>query len=267
MRIACIGDNCIDEYRRLGRRYPTGNVVDTAVNLIKLGTPASVISTTGDDDYGIWMRKTLAQEGVDISHLKTGRGPTAVTHMDMNGTDRVHGEYQEGVLSHIVFDEEDIAFASEHDLVHSALWGKADSILPRLKENSVPVSFDYADRLDHPLVTSTLPFVDFGFFSYHEGRDRRIEDFLKDKVARGMKIATATLGAKGSLAWDGQTFWDGPVFPATVVNTVGAGDSFIAGFLHGLIRGCDLPECLRIGARIAADVIQVFEPWIIEQKG
>ncbi|NLV70172.1 MAG: carbohydrate kinase, partial [Clostridiales bacterium] len=56
MRIACIGDNCIDEYRRLGRRYPTGNVVDTAVNLIKLGTPASVISTTGDDDYGIWMR-------------------------------------------------------------------------------------------------------------------------------------------------------------------------------------------------------------------
>ena len=44
MRAACIGDNCIDYYRNLARAYPTGNAVDTAVNMQKLvprGTCAS----------------------------------------------------------------------------------------------------------------------------------------------------------------------------------------------------------------------------------
>ncbi|MDD3864085.1 MAG: fructoselysine 6-kinase [Eubacteriales bacterium] len=267
MKIACMGDNCIDVYRRLDRRYPTGNVVDTAVNLVKLGTPASVISTTGNDANGIWLRNTLAKEGIDISHLKIGSGPTAITYMDMDGTERIHGEYVEGVLENIVFDEEDIAFASDHDLVHTALWGKADSVLSRFREDGIPVSFDYADRLDHPLVESTLPYVDLGFFSYHSGRDAWIEDFLKDKVDRGMKIAAATFGERGSLAWDGAMFHTGEAYPAEVINTVGAGDSFIAGFLHGLVRGYGLSECLRTGARIAADVVGVFEPWINDERG
>ena len=37
MRVAEIGDNCIDLYERIGKKYPTGNVVDTGVNLKKLG--------------------------------------------------------------------------------------------------------------------------------------------------------------------------------------------------------------------------------------
>ena len=37
MRVAEIGDNCIDVYERIGKKYPTGNVVDTGVNLQKLG--------------------------------------------------------------------------------------------------------------------------------------------------------------------------------------------------------------------------------------
>lgn len=267
MRIACIGDCCIDCYRELNRRYPTGNVVDTAVNLVKLGTPASVISTAGNDENGRWIIDSLQKEGVDVSRLKTAPGPTAITFMDMAGTDRIHGDYVEGVMENIVFNEDDMAFACEHDFAHTALWGKADAVLHRLKACGIPVSFDYADRLDHPLTQSTLPFVDFGFFSYHSGRDAKIERYLKNKVEQGMKIATATFGAKGSLSWDGSNFHTGPVYPAKVVNTVGAGDSFIAGFLHGLIRGYELPECLRIGARIAADVVQVFEPWVIDRKG
>ena len=46
MRVAEIGDNCIDVYERIGKKYPTGNVVDTGVNLQKLGIPVSIISTT-----------------------------------------------------------------------------------------------------------------------------------------------------------------------------------------------------------------------------
>ena len=85
MRVAEIGDNCIDVYERIGKKYPTGNVVDTGVNLQKLGIPVSIISTTGNDENGKWMLETLKKEGVDISHLKIGDGATAVTYMDMDG--------------------------------------------------------------------------------------------------------------------------------------------------------------------------------------
>ena len=269
MRAAMIGDNCIDFYRKIDgkealRRYPTGNVVDTGVNLQKLGIPTSIISTTGNDEMGMWMMESLRAEGLDLCRLKVGDGPTAVTYMDMNGTDRVHGEYVEGVMASIRFDEEDIRFAAAHDLVHTALWGMAEDALPAIKAvRDVPISFDYADRLDHPLVEQTLPYVDYGFYSYHKSRDGFIEGFLKDKVDRGMKIATATFGDQGSLAYDGREFTPCGIFPApNVVNTVGAGDSFIAGFLSGVLRGLSTAECLSIGAKTAAAVVQVFEPWV-----
>ena len=139
MRIAEIGDNCIDLYERIGKKYPTGNVVDTGVNLKKLGADVSIISTTGSDEYGKWMIEALKKEGLDISHLKVKEGNTAITYMDMNGNDRVHGDYVEGVLENIEFDDEDVRFACEHDLVHTALWGKAEKVLPKIAEKGVPI--------------------------------------------------------------------------------------------------------------------------------
>lgn len=262
MRVAGIGDNCIDVYERIGKKYPTGNVVDTGVNLQKLGISASIISTTGNDENGAWMIKSLEAEGMDISHLKIGDGSTAITYMDMDGNDRVHGDYVEGVLENIVFDEEDIEFAVSHDLVHTALWGKAEGVLPSIAAKGTPISFDYADRLDHPLVEETLPYVTYGFYSYHKGRDGEIEEFLKDKVTRGMKVAVATFGEDGSLAWDGKLFYGCGIIKTTVANTVGAGDSFIAGFLYGVLTGLSIEECLKKGAAVAASVVGVFEPWV-----
>lgn len=264
MRIAEIGDNCIDVYQRLGRMYPTGNVVDTGVNLQKLGASVSIISTTGSDENGKWMLETLQKQGLDISHLKVAEGATAVTYMDMDGNDRIHGDYVEGVLENITFDEEDVAFAASHDLVHTALWGKAEGVLPAIAARGVPIAFDYADRLDHPLVEQTLPYVTYGFYSYHKEKDETIKAFLRDKVARGMKIAVATFGEEGSLAWDGERFYDCGIVKAEIVNTVGAGDSFIAGFLYGIMQNWPVEACLQKGAEVAAGVVSVFEPWVDE---
>lgn len=267
MRIAEIGDNCIDLYERIGKKYPTGNVVDTGVNLKKLGADVSIISTTGSDEYGQWMIESLKKEGLDISHLKVKEGKTAITYMDMNGNDRVHGDYIEGVLENIEFDEEDIRFACEHDLVHTALWGKAEKVLPKIAEKGVPIAFDYADKLDHPLVEETLPYVTYGFYSYHKGRDEFIKDFLKDKVDRGMKIAVATFGDKGSLSYDEAGYHVGPIYLARkVVNTVGAGDAYIAGFLYSIMNGDDVLKAMRTGAKVASRIVEVFEPWEMNKE-
>ena len=76
-----------------------------------------------------------------------------------------------------------------------------------------------------------------------------------------MKIAVATFGDKGSLAWDGEAFCDCGIVETTVVNTVGAGDSFIAGFLYGILNGLPIADCLKKGASVAASVVGVFDPW------
>ena len=197
-------------------------------------------------------------EGIDKAASET-------EFYNVNVTKLFFDQYDNHTFDAIVrtlFDEEDIEFAAEHDLVHTALWGKAEKTLPMIAAKGIPIAFDYADRLDHPLVEETLPYVTYGFYSYHEGRDAKIEEFLKDKVSRGMKIAVVTFGEDGSLAWDGERFYVGGIEKAEVVNTVGAGDSFIAGFLYGILNGKSVDECLKKGAEVAASVVQVFEPWV-----
>lgn len=263
MRIAMIGDNCIDYYEKLNKWYTTGNVVDTGVNMKKLGLEVSLISTTGSDENGHLMIAAMKKMGIDISHLKTGDGPTAVTYMDLDGNERIHGDYIEGVLSNICFDDEDIDFAAGHDLVHSALWGKAEAVIEKIRERSNAIfSFDFADKLDHPIVESTAYLIDYGFFSYHIGRDCFIEEYLKKMTNVGMKHAIATLGEKGSLVFDGTRFYEYGVFPSDIVNTIGAGDSFIAGYLYGILNGYTITKCQELGSKIASEVIGVFGPWV-----
>ena len=46
-----------------------------------------------------------------------------------------------------------------------------------------------------------------------------------------------------------------------VVNTVGAGDSYIAGFTKAMLEGRSIPECMEAGAKLSADVIGRFRPY------
>jgi sugar/nucleoside kinase (ribokinase family) len=54
-------------------------------------------------------------------------------------------------------------------------------------------------------------------------------------------------GAKGALARKGSETFEAKSPEVTAVGTIGAGDSFDAGFLHQFIRGAKIEECLRYG--------------------
>ena len=259
--VAAIGDNCMDVYPKLKRHYATGNAVDFAVNIKQLGFKTSLISLTGNDDNGKIMQETLAKEGIDLSHLRVGNGPTAVTCMDMNGKDRVHGEYVEGVLETMTFSAEDIEFAARHTLVHTAFWGKTESNLEGLRVHGALISFDYATKKEDPMVVKTLPFVDYAFFSF-PGSEEEAKVFLKEVCTQGPLVAVTTFGSNGSLAYDGEQFYRQGIFHATVENTVGAGDAFIAGFMAGILSGDSISKCLESGARVSAKVVEKFEPWV-----
>ncbi len=260
--VAAIGDNCIDHYPRINRQYCTGNAVDFAVNMQQLGIPTSMISCTGNDENGKAMVSALNKQALDLSHFHIINGKTAVTTMDISpSNDRIHGDYDEGVLAEMQFSEDDIYFAANHTLVHSAFWGKAERYLEVLGSQGALISFDYATKFEDPMVRETLKFVNYAFFSLPSKNDLA-KLYLQESFCESSKVLVATFGAKGSLAYDGKKFYEFGIFPAKVNNTIGAGDSFIAGFIYGILHQLDIQDCLKSGARQAAKVVEVFEPWL-----
>ena len=260
IKVAALGDNCIDMYSNLNRYYCTGNAVDFAVHMQRLGIQTSLISVTGNDSYGAEMRKEMEKEGLELSHFHTIEGKTAVSYMELIDRERTYGDYVEGVMENVQFSEDDISFAKQHDLVHTAFWGNAQKYLPELKEAGVEIVFDYATEKDDPLVEETISYVTYAFFSFTEdGEDTR--SFLKKIVAKGPKIAVATFGEKGSVAWDGENFYTCGICETTLVNTIGAGDSYIAGFMNGILKGYSIEMSMTQGAKIAAEVVGTFGPW------
>ena len=70
--------------------------------------------------------------------------------------------------------------------------------------------------------------------------------------ARGVKIVAVSLGADGSLAVGDDGIFRARVRKIDAVNTVGCGDSMIAGFALGLSKGLPLEETLRLASAISA---------------
>jgi sulfofructose kinase len=66
------------------------------------------------------------------------------------------------------------------------------------------------------------------------------------------RLAAATLGHQGVLAWDGENFHYAPSYHVAVVDTTGAGDIFHAGFIYGLLQNWALQRQLEFACAAAA---------------
>ncbi|MFE6796639.1 fructoselysine 6-kinase [Paenibacillus chitinolyticus] len=260
MRIVTVGDNCMDVYQASGKAYPGGNPVNVAVYLTELGAQTSYIGWVGTDMYGEIMIRAIKDKGVDISRISKKAGKTAVTQVEMIGNDRKFGDYDEGVMAQFSLTPEEISFVGNYQLVHSGIWGHADKYFAAFKEKGLVTSFDFSDQLGDELVQTLTPHVDYPFFSYTRDDDY-IRGLLTEVKQRGSQIAVATLGENGSLAYDGERFYTCGVGKVNVVDTMGAGDSFIAGFIYGRLNGLRVETCLEQGASTAAKTIGYFGAW------
>ena len=79
--------------------------------------------------------------------------------------------------------------------------------------------------------------------------------------ALGPRTVVLKLGARGARALvDGEDVRVAP-YPVAVVDSVGAGDGFNAGFIAGLLHGDALPRCLALSARIGAAAVATTGDW------
>ena len=258
--IATIGDNCMDVYSKLNQSYPGGNAVNVAVYLRRSGVDVSYIGYVGNDEYGEQMKNALIGKGIDISHVHTIDGQTAITMVELIDGNRVFGDYNEGVMAGFKLSEADLRYISDIPIIHTAIWGNIETQLPQLKQLGKTISFDFSDQLDHEIVAKALPYVDYAFFSY-ERDDEYIHDYILSAWHASIKYIVVTLGEHGSIAYDGKKFIKQDIIPVEVVDTMGAGDSFIAGFLVAIVNQQSLEECLKRGAESSAITIQYMGAW------
>lgn len=260
MSVVTVGDNCIDNYSNLQKSYPTGNAVNVAIHLKRLGVETSVVSLTGNDQNGHEMIRLLQGQAIDLTYFHQGEGKTAVTEMNLVNKDRVHVRYEEGVLKNFRLKEDEVSFINGHQIVHTSIWGKVNQHLPQFRSAGTTVVYDFSVQLDYEGLDELLPHIDYAFFSYDQV-DHFVKEFMKEKKNLGPKVIIVTLGENGSIAYDGNKFYKVDSLPVQVVNTVGAGDSFIAGYIYGLLHEESVMECLYRGSALASKVVCRFEPY------
>lgn len=261
IRIACVGDNCIDYYDNTNEAFPGGNPVNVAVYARRLGADASYLGAVGTDKYGELMICALQEKGVDTSHVQVLSGNTALTHVCRVDGERIFGDYEEGVMAEFSLNKEDIDFMCTHDLVVSALWGRVEGYLQQIHQRSIPIAFDCADRPFDKVSLEALPHTDIAFFADDVSDEESLRQKILQVASFGPKLVVATRGIKGSLAYDGQAFYNYGIVKCDVGDTMGAGDSFIAGFLTSWLQKKSIRECMAAGAASAAVTISYCGAW------
>ena len=142
------------------------------------------------------------------------------------------------------------------------LFGRVLHQLPLFKQSGIQVVMDFSVFFNDTEYQALgyFPYVDYAFCSYNQ-HDRYIEEFMREAKSMGPKVVTVTLGENGSIVYDGQQFYKYGILPVQLVNTVGAGDAYIAGFMYGVMSGWSIPKCMAQGAKMSSDVIAKFEPY------
>lgn len=259
--IACIGDSCVDHYEALDQTFPGGNPVNFAVYLRRLGAQSSFIGAVGSDKEGELVLKALEGKGVDVSHVQVLPGPTPSTEVEMHNGNRVFTSYDTGVMEDYALRPEDLRFIADHALAVTALWGKCEHELAAIRAMGVPVAFDCADLPFDPVAQTALPNVDIAFFSDDGTPEEELKQTIRGLADMGPSIVVAMRGAQGSMAYDGERFYTMGAIPCEVVDTLGAGDSFIAGFLYGTLCGLPMEERMRAGSECASVTIGYVGAW------
>jgi sugar/nucleoside kinase (ribokinase family) len=234
-----------------------------AHNLAALGSRVGFVTKVGRDSFGTTALDRLREREVDLTHVVQG-AKSGVTLILPHGSGR-HILTYPGTISELRFEDLDLDYLASARHFHMSSLFLQRELLPRvpelfrrMKSAGLTTSLDTNDDPDDRwggILEELLPHVDILLPNQREAmkiaRTDTVEAALS-QLARKVGTVVIKLGANGAVAVQNGCRSTAAVMPVTVVDPVGAGDSFDAGFLYQFLRGSDLPSCLAFGNRCGA---------------
>ena len=232
--------------------------VITACGAARLGLKVAFVGVVGDDVYGRFMLNAMQEHGIDTTHchldpaLQTGF--TVILARPDGDRAMLTFSGSIGALrpSHI-----NPSLLSQTRHLHVGSYFLLDALRPGLpalfaaaKEHNVTTSLDTNwDPQESWQVQEILPLCDLLLPNEAEAKHLTQSNDLAEALARLAEFVPTVavkLGAQGGLVQQGERQVRLRPLPVQVVDTVGAGDSFNAGFLYGTIQQWPLEKCLQL---------------------
>lgn len=235
-----------------------GDAFNAAGNMASLGANVRLVSGVGRDELGDLLRGSLARQGVE-ARLVEKDAPTSAAAVLI---------HPDGERSFVSFHGASHQLA-EPDIPDSAFEGAATmyvgsanglpgldgegmaKLMRRAKAAGVATALDVTGEVSREKLAAlsrALKYVDI-FLPSHREAERltgceRPMDAARVFASLGPKTVVVKCGSEGSVALSEGVEYACPGFPAEAVDTTGAGDAFVSGFLAARERGFDLPGCL-----------------------
>jgi sugar/nucleoside kinase (ribokinase family) len=233
--------------------------VGKTLNLGRLGLDVTLHGMVGDDRYGREIAATMSAEPVRF-----------LSDVDPNGTER-HVNLMNAAGERIsIFVVEstpdpDVDYGRLEALVETTdalVVNPVDYTRPLLSvaaRSDTPVWCDVHDYDgEDPHFDAFVEAADYLFVS-EEGMADPTE-FMREQIEAGTELVVCTRGADGSVALTSDERWiDLPAEPFEMVDTNGAGDAYVSGFLYGHAQGEDVETCMRLGTLAGGLAVESWE--------
>jgi sugar/nucleoside kinase (ribokinase family) len=231
-----------------------------AHNFALLGNRVGFHSAVGDDPLGELCLERLMESGVDVSAVrKFPAKQTGLTVILPQAEKRFILTYP-GVMAEMRIEDLDLTRILDARHLHLSSYFLQRALRPRVpelfrlaKEAGLSTSMDTNDDPDDRWeqdVLDVLSWVDALLPNEYEAcRLARTDDpmLALDFLAARVPLVVMKRGEKGVLARRESEIFEASPPMVAAVDTIGAGDSFDAGFLHEFIRGAKIEDCLRYG--------------------
>lgn len=243
---------------RVSEVLPGGQVATAVTACARWGLSARYVGKVGDDDFGRLQQEEMRRAGIEArwSVVPDCRSQSSFILVDEESGERTVLWKRDPRLELLPSDlQEDWIRQARllHVDGHDCAGATAAARIARA--SGLPVTADLDNR--YPGVEALLENVDYAITSKEfparlTGKDELSISLPAIAARFGCRLAAATLGDDGVLAWDGGRFHYSPAFDIKPVDTTGAGDVFHAAFAFALLRSDGLPGALEFSNAAAA---------------
>lgn len=259
------------------RKYG-GSESNFAIGLSRLGHKVGWISQVGDDELGKGLISFIRGEGVDVSQVQTHpEAPTGIYFKEIRNSNDVRVYYYRqgsaaSKMDNTILNEDYIAQA-KYLFISGITPALSDSCfevtieaIKLAKSHGVKVVFDpnlrrklWSEEKAKSVLLEIAAKADIVLPGISEGEflfgKKSVEEIGKLFLELGPSIVVVKVGETGAYYFTKENKELVPSYKVNqVVDPVGAGDGFAAGFISGLLDGLELPEAVARGNAVGAIV-------------